>query len=87
MKIKEGFVLRKIAGSNIVIPVGAVSVDFNGMITMNDSATFLWEKLSAGADEDALVAALLAEYEVDEETARRCVKEYIGKLEEAGCLE
>ncbi len=87
MKIREGFVLRKIAGSNIVIPVGTVSVDFNGMITMNDSATFLWEKLAAGADEEALVTALLTEYEVDEDTARRCVKEYIGKLEEAGCLE
>ena len=87
MKIREGFVMRKIAGSNIVIPVGAVCVDFNGMITMNDSATFLWEKLAGGADEEGLVAALLAEYEVDEETARRCVKEYIEKLEEAGCLE
>ena len=87
MKVREGFVMRKIAGSNIVIPVGAVCVDFNGMITMNDSATFLWEKLVAGADENALVSALLAEYEVDEQTARSCVKEYIAKLEEAGCLE
>ena len=87
MKIKEGFVLRKIAGSNIVVPIGAICVDFNGMITMNDSATFLWEKLAEGADEDQLVAALLAEYEVDEKTARDCVKDYIGKLEEAGCIE
>ena len=87
MKIKEGFVLRKIAGANIVVPIGAVCVDFNGMITMNDSATFLWERLAEGADEDRLVNALLGEYEVDEKTARECVKTYIAKLEEAGCIE
>lgn len=87
MKIKEGFVLRTIAGSNIVIPIGAICVDFNGMITMNDSATFLWKKLEQGADHEDLVAALLDEYEVDKETADQCVKEYIAKLEEAGCIE
>ncbi len=87
MKIKEGFVLRTIAGSNIVVPVGKASVDFNGMITLNDSAAFLWQKLEAGAELDDLVAALLAEYEVDEATARGCSADFIAKLQEAGCIE
>ena len=87
MKVKKEFVLRNIAGSDIVIPVAAVGVDFNGMITLNESATFLWRKLENDTDVESLVAALLAEYEVDETTARTCVKEYIAKLEEIGCLE
>lgn len=87
MKVKEGFVLRTIAGSNIVVPVGAAAVDFNGMITLNDSGAFLWKELEKGGDVESLTAALLRDYEVDEETARTCSADFIRKLEEAGCLE
>ena len=75
MKIKEGFVLRTIAGSNIVVPVGAASIDFNGMITLNDSGAFLWKELEQDCDIDDLTAALLREYDVDEATARTCAAE------------
>lgn len=87
MKIKEGFVLRTIAGSNIVVPVGAASVDFNGMITLNDSGAFLWKELEKGTDVEGLTAALLREYDVDAETARTCAADFMEKLKEAGCLE
>ena len=87
MKIKEGFVLRSIAGSSIVVPVGAASLDFNGMITLNDSAAFLWKQMEKGAEVEDLVQALLGEYEVDEDTARTCSINFIEKLKEAGCVE
>lgn len=87
MKIKEGFVLRSVAGSNIVVPVGAASVDFNGMITLNESGAFLWNEMEKGAEMDGLVAAMLQKYEVDEETARTCAERFVAKLQEAGCLE
>lgn len=87
MKVKEGFVLRSVAGSNVVVPVGAASMDFNGMITLNDSGAFLWRELEKGADVDSLTAALLREYEVDEETARKCAADFTEKLLDAGCLE
>ena len=87
MKVKEGFVLRSVAGSNVVVPVGAASVDFNGMITLNDSGAFLWRELEKGADVDSLTAALLREDEVDEETARKCATDFTEKLLDAGCLE
>lgn len=87
MKIKEGFLLRTIAGSNIVVPVGAASIDFNGMITLNDSGAFLWRELERGGDADSLTAALLREYDVDEATAHQCSEDFIRKLDNAGCLE
>ena len=87
MKVKDGFVLRTIAGSNIVVPVGAATAQFNGMITLNDSGAFLWRELEKGADVDSLTEALLREYDVDEATARTCTADFIAKLEEAGCLE
>ncbi len=87
MKIKKGFVLRSIAGSNIVVPVGAASINFNGMITLNDSGAFLWREMEKDTDVDELVAAILSEYETDEATARAYTEEFVQKLDEVGCIE
>lgn len=86
MKIKEGFILREVAGSYLVVAVGAAVKQFNGMINLNETGAFLWRLLEKGSDEDAMVSALLSEYEVEEEVARTDVKAYINKLTEAGLL-
>ena len=83
MKLKEGFLLRQVAGQTVV-PPGGKDLDLNMMITLNDTGAFLWERLQTETDEDALVAALLAEYDVDEETARRSVRRFLEKLNEHG---
>ena len=41
MKIKDGYMVREVAGSQIVVPVGERTVDFNGIITLNETAAFL----------------------------------------------
>lgn len=85
MKIREGFLLRQVAGQTVVLPTGA-ELDLNMMITLNDTGAFLWERLQAETDEAALVAALLAEYDVDEATARKSVAAFIEKLSSHGFL-
>jgi len=85
MKLKDGFILRQIAGQTVVLPCGD-ELDLNLMITLNETAAFLWDKLSAETDEEALVAALLAEYDVDEATARKSVEDFVKKLNEHGFL-
>ena len=85
MKIKEGFILRSVAGQTVVLPTGD-ELDLNVMITLNETGTFLWEHLQEETDENALVAALLAEYDVDEETARKAVQGFAAKLEANGFL-
>ena len=85
MKIKEGFLLRQVAGQTVVLPTGN-ELDLNMMITLNDTGTFLWEHLQAETDEDALVAALLKEYDVDEATARTSVRKFVEKLNDNGFL-
>ena len=52
LKLKEGFLLKTVAGSKIVVPVGEASVSFNGVITLSGSAAYLWEKLQSGATEE-----------------------------------
>lgn len=85
MKLKDGFMLRKVAGQTVVLPVGG-DLDLNMMITLNDTGAFLWEQLQEEKDEAGLVAALLTEYDVDEETAKASVSAFLQKLNENGFL-
>ncbi len=87
MKLKEGFVLRQVAGSWIVLPVGAASVDFNGMVSLNETGALLWQALEKGGDRAALTDALTAEYEVDRAEAERHVEEFLETLKKVGCLD
>lgn len=85
MKLKEGFILRQVAGQTVVLPTGG-ELNLNMMITLNETGRFLWERLEKGAEEAELVAALLAEYEVDEATAKTSVENFVAKLNENGFL-
>ena len=85
MKIKEGFLLRTIAGQTVVLPSGG-DLDLNMMITLNETGAFLWKKLQQETNENELVAALLAEYDVDEARAAEAVSGFVKKLEANGFL-
>ena len=87
MKIKEGFVLKSIADSHIVVPLGSQVVDFSSIIKLTDTGAFLWSKLSSDISVDELVSALTAEYDVDTDTALRDVNTFISKLRDADLLE
>ncbi len=79
LKLKEGFILREIGGEIMVIPSGE-ELDLNMMITLNETGRFLWERLEEGTTVEALVGALLAEYEVGEAVALENVKAFVEKL-------
>lgn len=85
MKLKDGFILRSVAGETVVVPTGN-DLDLNMMITLNDSGKFLWERLEKGAEEAELVAALLQEYDVDAETAKNHVAMFVKKLTDHGFI-
>lgn len=87
MKIKDGFVVREIAGQCVVIALGAASKNFNGMIKLNSSGKFIWEKLTVGAELDDIVGAMVSEYDIDIDTAKRDVTAFVEKLQGAGILE
>ncbi len=86
MKIKDGFVLREIAGTWIVLPLDAETVNFSGMLTLNNSGVMLWKELEKGCDKEALVSALINEYDVEESQASSDVESFVKKLSDAGCI-
>lgn len=87
MKIKEGFILRNVAGSFVVVPVGDATIDFNGMMNLNETGAFLFEKMIEGTTREDLVKALTEEYDVDEETASKDVDLFIEKVEKEDLFE
>lgn len=86
MKLNRNFVLRQVADTWVVLPVGQASVDFNGMLTLNESGAILWHALEKGSDCGALADALIEAYDVDRVTALADVDEFLTKLNDIGCL-
>ena len=79
--------LREIADLNVVVPIGERVVDFNGLITLNDTGTFLWKQLQEEVNRRDLINGLLKEYEVSENTASKDVDEFINLLKERNILD
>lgn len=86
MKLKEGFVIRKVADTYVVVAVGAEAKKHNVMITLNETGALLWEKLAAGTDKNGLVNAILEEYDIDEATATADVEGFIAKINSEGLI-
>ena len=80
MKIKSGFVVRKVGGECVVVPVGEMSKKFHGMINLNCTGEFLWNFYSTEHTVDEGVAALLSEYDVQEDKARADVERFVSTL-------
>ena len=87
MKIHDGFLLREVAGNYIVMPVGAAAERLNGMIKLNETSAFLFRALEKETDEESLVRALLTEYAVDAEGAKRDVRAFRDTLRRAKVLD
>ena len=85
MKLKDGFVLKEIAGECIVVPVDA-SLNLDGMITLNSTARTIWSVLEKGAEMDEIVSALTSEYDVTPELARTAAETFISRLKELDFL-
>ena len=87
MKIKEGYILRNVAGSFVVVPIGEATLEFNGMMNLNETGAFLFEKMIDGISRDDLIKALTDEYDVDDETAAEDVDAFIQKVKDQDLFE
>jgi len=88
MKIKNGFELRNICGEYIIVAYGVENIDFTKVITLNESAAFLWNEVF-GKDftEQEMVESFLSEYEVERPQAEKDVKALVDSWVEAGLVE
>ena len=72
MRIKKGFELREVCGEHIIVAYGKENIDFNKVISLNESAAYLWKNIvDKDFTADTLASLLQQEYEVDAETAKK----------------
>ncbi len=88
MRIKKGFALHEICGESIIVAEGKENIDFNSIISLNETSAYLWKKL---ADKEftaeEMVELLCMEYEVEREVAVNDCAELADKWLSAGIVE
>lgn len=87
MKIKQGFVLQNVVNTHIVVPVSQDTLNYKGMLSLNETGAFLWSALEKGTDREGLLKALLEEYDVQEAVAAADMDEFLDHIERIGALE
>ena len=87
MKIKEGYVIRKVMGNHVVIATGEASKNFHGMVKLNDTAAEIWGYVAENKSVDEIVSCMLEKYEVDEAQLRPDVEKTLKTLVEQGFIE
>ena len=85
----KGFKLRRLGNEYILVGESVEQVNFNKMITMNDTAAFLWQQVSDGSnfDADSLADMLCSEYEVSKAQALQDADKTLQAWLSAGIIE
>ncbi len=88
MKVKDGFLIKKILDDYLVVPTEDNIVDFSVVVSLNESGAFLWEQLMTEKTEDELIDALLDNYApLERSVAQNDVAEFISLLQSHGFLD
>jgi hypothetical protein len=87
MKTKKGCRLRELGGDYILIGESVELVNFNNLITFNETAAYLWQQVEGKEfDVEELTRLLLSEYEVSEDIAREDAQATIDDWREIGII-
>lgn len=86
MKYNESYVVKNLADEIVLVHQDEYNVDCSKIITLNEVALFIIDKIKDGFSDTQIIEALLKEYDVDEETATNDVETFINKLIELGIV-
>lgn len=89
MRVKKGFINRNVCGESVLLATGQENIDFTNIISLNETADFLWKDLAKreAFTINDMVGLLVGEYEVDEAQAQADCRELIQQWTDAGILE
>jgi hypothetical protein len=88
MRIKSQYKVREMAGEHVVIMQGEFGSNLTKIISLNESAYYLWCAIEGKEFTEVTISRLLAEqYGIDDAVAERDAQQWIGKLEECGLIE
>lgn len=87
MKIKDGYILKEVAGSNIVIATGAQKMNFNGVMTFNSVGADVFNMLNGENTVDDIATKIAEDYGVPFERVKTDVQNLITKMKEHNLIE
>ncbi len=87
MKIKDGFILKNVAGSKIVIATGEQKMNFNGVITFNDVGAEVFNMLDGTNSVEYIAKSIAEKYSVSEDLVMGDVTKLIEKMKAHGLVE
>jgi len=86
MRHKENFLLQNVGGENLLVPLGSEVMDINGIVTLNQTAAYIWGLLDENRSEEDLAIAVSGHFAVDREQALADVRLFIEELGRKGML-
>ena len=87
MKIKDGFILKDVAGSKIVIATGEQRLNFNGIITFNNVGADVFNLLDGTHSTEDIVANISKKYGVDRNIVKTDIEKLIDKMRKHNLIE
>ena len=86
MKKIQEFILREIADEYILIPTGSTTEQFNGMITLTETAAFIYQHIEEASTFEELIHMITSEYDIDQQTATNDAYMFINHMLQAGMI-
>lgn len=86
MRILDGFTVRQIGDKKIAVGIASEALAHGGMLALNGTGEFLFEKLREDTTQEALTDALCAEYGVEHDRAAADVRAFVSALRDAHLL-
>jgi len=87
VKRKADFLMQRVGGEHLLVPLGAQVMDLNGLLTLNATAAWVWEQMAEERSLDELAAAVAERFGVANETARADVQIFVDEITRLGLLE
>lgn len=89
MKQKKGFVLRDVCGEKVIVGEGVETINFGKLISLNETAAWLWEKGAELGDftVEQLADEICKEYDVEKEQALTDIEKTVAMWKEVGVIE
>lgn len=87
MKIKDGFIMKDVAGSKVVLPLGERQTEIRGIITFNDIGAEVFNMLDGTNSVEEIIAKIVKDYDAPYETVKSDVEKLIEKMRQNGLVE
>lgn len=79
---KSQFAARTVGAEKVLVPLKQSIAHMNTMYTLNEVGAYIWDSIHAQSTEEELISAIVDEFDIDRETSRHDVLQFIENMQE-----